>query len=142
MFDAEKDSYKRALIAREIASYYWELLYFRLVDKELEEFVVKEALRYIEEAIKELEDSYTTFIAGRMFLQKKDFERARKFLLFAYKTGDKVDKIRVIPYLAEVEYHLGNLNRVKELFQELPYSIHPNVQFTKIFWSGRKSCKT
>lgn len=142
IFDSEKDPYKRALLSREIASYYWELLYFNLVDRELEEFVINEALRYVEEAIKELKDSYTAFIAGRMFLKQKDFERARKFLLSAYETGDKLDRIRVIPYLAEVEYHFGNFKRVKELFEELPYSIHPNVQFAKIFWSGRKSWKT
>ena len=136
MYDLEKDTEKRAKIAKEIASYYWELLYFNLVDRELESFIVEEALKYAEEALEVLKDSDTAFVAGRMFLKQKKFEKAKKFLLFAYKNGNKIERNRVIPYLAEVEYYTGNIKNVRKLFKELPYSIYPNVQFAKVFWSG------
>ena len=71
-----------------------------------------------------------------MFLKQEKLEQARKFLLFTYKNGDRLEKNRVIPYLAEVEYYLGNIRNVRALFKELPYSIYPNVEFSKIFWSG------
>ncbi len=136
MYEAEEDKVKRAKIAKEIASYYWELLYFNLVDPELEDFIVKEALKYAEESLDVLKDSDTAFIAGRIFLKQKKIEKARNFLLFAYKTGNRIEKNRVIPYLAEAEYYMGNLKNVRRLFGELPYSIYPNVQFAKVFWSG------
>ncbi len=136
MYEAEEDKVKRAKIAKEIASYYWELLYFNLVDPELEDFIVKEALKYAEESLEVLKDSNTAFIAGRIFLKQKKIEKARKSLLFAYKTGNRIEKNRVIPYLAEAEYYMGNLKNVRKLFGELPYSIYPNVQFAKVFWSG------
>ncbi len=136
MYEMEKDAEKRAKIAKEIASYYWELLYFNLVDRELESFLVEEALKYAEESLEVLKDSDTAFVAGRMFLKQRKFEKAKKFLLFAYKNGNRIERNRVIPYLAEVEFYTGNTENVRKLFKELPYSIYPNVQFAKVFWSG------
>jgi len=136
MYEREQDTFKRAKLAKEIASYYWELLYFNLVDKELESFIIEEALKYAEESLEVLKDSDTAFITGRMFLKKREIEKARKFLLFAYRNGNRIEKNRVIPYLAEAEYYTGNITGVRRLFGELPYSVYPNVQFAKVFWSG------
>ncbi len=57
LYQREKDRYRKGAIAREIASCYWELLYFNLADRELEKFIVEEALRYATTAFEILKDT-------------------------------------------------------------------------------------
>ncbi len=136
-YKQEETRAKRALIARELAYYYWELLYFNLPDKELEKFIVEETLKYASEAFKVLRDTRSAFIMGRVFLRQKKFEEAWKFLSIVYREGNRLERNRAIPYLAEAAFYQGNYQKVKDLFGELPYSIRPEVHFEKVFWSGR-----
>ncbi|GEM_PF-515147 len=116
---------------------YWELLYFGLVDKELENFVVKEALSYAEKTLELGEDAEIHLVAGRIFLRKGNYEKAYKYLSRIFDRGDLVTKWRAVPYLAEVEFYRGNYRKVKRLWKEIPISLHPNVYFMKLLWEGR-----
>ncbi|MEO2083482.1 MAG: hypothetical protein ABGX12_05625 [Desulfurobacteriaceae bacterium] len=134
----EKHTKKELLeIYKNLIFSYWELLYFGLVDKELENFVVKEALSYAEEALELGEDAEIYLVAGRIFLRKGDYEKAYEYLSRIFDRGDLVTKRRAVPYLAEVEFYRGNYRKVKRLWKEIPFSLHPNVYFMKLLWEGR-----
>jgi len=135
--EKEKDPKKKAFLCRNIAFLYWELIYFGVVDKELEDFVANEALKFIRIALQELDDPETNLVAGRIFLKRKRFKEAKEHLERAFENGDRLTKIRTIPYLAETNFYLGNLEMVKNLLSQLPYSLHPDVYFIKVFWTGK-----
>jgi tetratricopeptide (TPR) repeat protein len=135
--EKEKDPKKKAFLCRNIAFLYWELIYFGVVDKELEDFVANEALKFIRIALQELDDPEIHLVAGKIFLKRKCFKEAKKHLEKAFESGNRLTKLRIIPYLAEANFYLGNLEMVKNLLSQLPYSLHPNVYFIKVFWTGK-----
>ena len=137
-FSVASSEVEKGKLAKEIAQSYWELLYYNLVDDELKKFVIEEALRWAQESVKRIKDPETFFLVGRLFLKYGKKEEAYPFLRKAYISGDPVTRKRAIPYLAEAEFEKGNVERVKELFSELPLSLHPDVVFMKNFWQGRK----
>jgi tetratricopeptide (TPR) repeat protein len=124
-------------VYKKLALLYWELLYFGLVDKELENFVVEETLFYVKKVLELNGDPDVYLVAGRIFLRKGDYEKAFEYLSKALECNDVVTKIRVIPYLAEIEFYRGNYENVKKLWEGIPLSLHPNVYFMKLLWEGR-----
>ncbi|WP_457680841.1 tetratricopeptide repeat protein [Thermovibrio sp.] len=124
-------------IYKKLALLYWELLYFNLVDKELERFVLDETLSYLSKALEGGEDSELLLLVGRIYLKKGEHEKAVEYLYRALKVGDKVSRIRALPYIAEVEFYRKNYQKVKEIFKELPLSLYPNIYFTKLLWEGK-----
>jgi len=134
--DVQNEREKLA-VYKKLALLYWELIYFGLVDEELEKFVVEETLYYAMKVLERRDDPDVYLVAGRIYLKKKNFDKAYYYLSKALESGDTVTKIRVIPYLAEIEFYRGNYEGVKELFKQIPLTLHPNVYFMKLLWEGK-----
>lgn len=133
-FKSNPPQRQKAYILSRIAQLYWELIYLRIPDKELEEFYLDKALKYILDALSIEENAEFFFVAGRIYLKRGDIKQAKDHFQRAFNTSKPNLRIKVIPYLAEVYFKEGNLDLVKELFKQLNFSIYPQVGFMKEFW--------
>ncbi|SNR62630.1 tetratricopeptide repeat protein [Desulfurobacterium atlanticum] len=120
----------------ELANLYWDMYYLGIIDKELENFVLKETEFYIEKALEITDNPEICFLAGKIYLKKSQMELAEKFLEEAFRKGSKNLKSKVAPYLAEIYFKKKNFSKVKKLFSIVELPLQPDVCFMKKFWSG------
>ncbi len=100
-----------------ISKLYWELVYLEISDKELEEFYLSEAEKYIKEAL-ELEDFPGAYlIAGNIMLKKGNLDSAEEYLKKALDGGIKEEIIK--PLLREINLSKAKLNFPKRSLDEV-----------------------
>lgn len=103
----------------DLAELHWELLYFNLVEGELEEFVVERINQYLEKAHLLTDDTSSSRILrleSKIALKKKDYISAEKTLSELQAIEGTSSK--TIPYLVEIAYLKGDFNTCKRLFRE------------------------
>jgi hypothetical protein len=131
--DNDLSEEEKAKIYFELAQAYWDFVFFRIVDKEFENFTIEKALYYAEEGLKLKKDFAPYFLIGRVCLRLKDYKKAKEYLELAFNF--KEFRYKVIPYLAECYFYERNFKKVKELFSQLDLSLDVKVSFLKQFWS-------
>ncbi|WP_457567508.1 hypothetical protein [Desulfurobacterium sp.] len=132
------DEKEKATIHFELASLYWDMIYLRITDRELMPFVIKEALTHIQKALKLNTSPEVELLAGKIFLKLNKHREAEKFLSSAFSRGDKLMKMKVVPYLAEIAFYKRDYKKVEELFNIVEAPLNPEVCFMKLFWTGEK----
>lgn len=134
--DKEDNKTRRAQIHSELARLYWELVYMNIVDKELEHIDLEEASFHIEEAMKVLKNPNVYLLAGRIYLRKKEKDKALGFLETAHKMG--IPPSRIIPYIAEIYFELRNYKGIMDVFSKWDgLTLYPNLYYIYLFWNGR-----
>ena len=109
---------ERRITNKQIAEYYWELVYQNLVQGDMQKFAAAEALRHGQAALAiDGDDSGLWFMLGRLALVIDDFEQARVALDKAAAFG--FPRERMLPYLAELLYRQRRFSEVRILFGEL-----------------------
>ncbi|WP_457569065.1 hypothetical protein [Desulfurobacterium sp.] len=129
---------EKALIHFELASLYWDMVYLKVADKELIPFIIKEALKHIQNSLKLHSTPEIELLAGKIHLKLGNRKEAKKFLSSAFNQGDKLMKMKVVPYLAEIAFYEKDYKTVEKLFSILEAPLHPEVCFMKLFWTGEK----
>ncbi|OMH41204.1 hypothetical protein [Desulfurobacterium indicum] len=132
------DKKEKAFIHFELASLYWDMVYLKVVDKELIPFIIKEALNHIQNSLKLHKTPEIELLAGKIHLKLNNKKEAKKFLLSAFNQGDKLMKMKVVPYLAEIAFYEKDYKTVEKLFSIIEAPLHPEVCFMKLFWTGKK----
>lgn len=137
-FKMEASSFRKAYILFNIAQNYYDLVYYKLAEKELENITLQKAEEYIKEAIILREDPEFYILLGKIYIAKKEYSKAIEVLT---KLSQKVyvNPIRYIPYMAEAYFGMGDLERTKILIKkhirELSYTVNPYLVYIKDFWS-------
>ncbi|WP_456397253.1 hypothetical protein [Desulfurobacterium sp.] len=129
---------EKALIHFELASLYWDMVYLKVADKELIPFIIKEALNHIQNSLKFHKTPEIELLAGKIHLKLGNRKEAKKLLSSAFNQGDKLMKMKVVPYLAEIAFYEKNYKTVEKLFSILETPLHPDIYFMKLFWTGKK----
>jgi len=131
----EKDEKKRALIKKDIAFSYWEMIYFGITEEEIKSFIISEIERYTNEANQVLkEDPECLSLLSRIKLKKGECEEAERLMKRAIELGFMKEK--VVPYLAEVYYMKGEACKVKELFNNFYHlRLDPTLNPIVELWS-------
>jgi tetratricopeptide (TPR) repeat protein len=132
-----EDEKEKALIKKDIASLYWEMIYFGVVDEEIRSFMVSEIERYAEETEQTLKDDpECLFLRSRIKLKKGEYEEAERLMKKVLESGFMKEK--VIPYLAEVYYVKGETHKVEELFNNFYHlRLDPVLNPIVELWSNR-----
>ncbi|WP_457600445.1 hypothetical protein [Hydrogenivirga sp.] len=96
-----------------LAELYWEIVYLNISDKELESFYLQESENHALKSLEAKEDARAHFLLGRLFLRKREIDRAE------YHFGRAVDlgfpEERVVTYLMEVFYVKRDIRKLFEL---------------------------
>ena len=117
-----------AYIYKELGELYWEFIFLQIADSELRDFYINLSKENFEKALelKEIKDIY--FYLGRIYLMKKDLEKAEECFL-------KYINEKTIPYIAEIFYNKGELEQAKSLIEELKLvNVHQNFYFNYKVW--------
>lgn len=115
-----EDEQQKALIKREIASLYWDMLYYDVVDEEIKIFILSQIEKYAEEAREVLgNDPKLLFLISVVKLKKGEYEEAEGLMEKLLEFGFMEDK--VVMYLAEIYYMRGEIDRIKYLFNRFYY---------------------
>jgi tetratricopeptide (TPR) repeat protein len=105
------------VLNKQIAEYYWELVYQNLVQGDMQKFAAEEAFRHARDALGiDAEDAGLWFMLGRLALATGDFARAGDALERARVQG--FPRERMLPYLAELLFRQGRFSEVRALFGE------------------------
>ncbi len=119
---------EKAKLYMEIGELYWEFIFLQISDSELRNFYMNLSMDYFEKSlkIKEIKDVY--FYMGRIYLLKKDLQKAKEYFLKDINT-------KTIPYIAEIFFNEKRFNEVKDLIGDLKLAVvHQNFYFTYKVW--------
>jgi hypothetical protein len=103
---------------KQIAEYYWELVYQNLVQGDMQKFAAGEASRHARAALDiDAEDAGLWFMLGRLGLAVEALEDADAAFRRAQEQG--FARERMLPYLAELQFRQRRFSEVRVLFGEL-----------------------
>lgn len=117
-FDAAKSHAERLAPARRLGELYWEMVYQGLVQGDLMQHCLAEALRFTDLARAGLpEDAGLRLQLARLQHYTRDLQAARENYVEAMGLG--LPLTRVVPYLAELEFDQRNFDEVRKLMSVL-----------------------
>ncbi len=132
---AETPEVKKTL-CRNLAFSYWEMVYSALAQHDLRDFLVDQAARYAA-----LAQEYGCVnpalytLQARIWLYRRDYRQASAAIEAALAAGD--DRLRVVPYQAELAYYNRDFSAVRRLLQEDPaIRFKPGIGSVAQFWGG------
>ncbi|MEJ7554645.1 MAG: hypothetical protein WKI50_01755 [Aquificaceae bacterium] len=133
----ESSKEDKAYLFFELSQSYYDLVYYKLVDKELEIVTLQKAEEYIYKAmnIKDAPEFY--ILLGKIYIAKKEYSKAIETLnkVSQYKY---VNPVKYVPYIAEAYFGSGNISEVRNVIQKysdsLRYTINPNLIYVIDFW--------
>lgn len=132
---------ERFAVLAALAELYSEFVFLGIADRELEDFYLRTAERYAEEALALRESGKHHCLLGRILLRRGEVQEAEKHLLLAAQSG--FPRERVLPYLLECAYKQGDFARVVSLARSAKGLCFIDQKAWSIvkFWSGeRGSC--
>lgn len=133
---AETPEAKRS-ICRNLAFSYWEMVYSALAQHDLRDFFVDQAARYAAQAQEYgcVDPSLYTLLA-RIYLFRRDYLHAYESIEAALAAGG--DRLKVVPYQAELAFYRRDFAAVRRLLQEDPaIRFKPGIGPVAQFWGGR-----
>jgi hypothetical protein len=114
----EQDTTERRVLNKQVAEYYWELVYQNLVQGDMLKFAAAEAQRHARAALDiDAEDAGLWFMLGRLALATEDLDLAAEGFEAAGARG--FPRERMLPYLAELLFRRRRFSQVRTLFGEL-----------------------
>ena len=114
-FEESESEDKKVLIARDLGTHYWDLVYFELSDPALQSFFIREAKRFTEYVLeKNFKDMPMHVLAGKIALKEGDVEKAEREFATVLETNARRYDF-VAPYLAEIFYERHNYAATKAL---------------------------
>ncbi|WP_406616469.1 hypothetical protein [Candidatus Caldatribacterium sp.] len=133
---ATTEGEKRFAVLATLAELYSEFVFLGLADKELEDFYLRTAERYAEEALTLRESGKHCYLLGRILLRRGEAKRAEQYLTLAIQSG--FPKERVVPYLLECAYmrrDFAQIVSMARLARDLCF-VDQRAWSIVMFWAG------
>lgn len=127
----------KGTICRNLAFSYWEMVYSALAQHDLRDFFVEQAARYAAQAQEYgcAGPALYTLLA-RICLYRRDYRQASEAVAAALAAGG--DRLRVVPYQAELAFYDRDFDAVRRLLQEDPaIRFKPGIGPVARFWGVR-----
>lgn len=124
----------KGTLCRNLAFSYWEMVYSALAQHDLRDFFVDQAAKYADQAQQYgyVSPSLYTLLA-RINLYRHEYLRAYEAVEAALAAGE--DRLRVVPYQAELAFHHRDFATVRRLLQQDPtIRFKPGIGPVAQFW--------
>ncbi len=119
-------------IARDLASLYWDMVYFELSDADLKSYILDQVKYFARFVLKVFPgDVKVNTILGKVYLIEHQYDEAATcFTLVIEQEGDNE---YILPYLAEIYFNMRNFRSVKALLatadsMKINAMLHPVLQ--------------
>jgi tetratricopeptide (TPR) repeat protein len=121
--------------AKRLADLYWELVYQELAQGDLRLHALQQSLHYTQISLQQTPDDAGLHLRhGRLLQSLGQSPAARDAYDRALALG--LPKTRIVPYLAEVAYDVGDFNTVRALMNELgDWQSLPRLRPVILYWS-------
>jgi len=120
LLQKSKSLHKIANIHKELSKLYWEYVYIGLADYEYQKYIFSQIEYHAKEALEFIDDDpYLYITLGKLYLRKKDFDKAYKFFIKAKKLNTQ--EYKTLPYIAEIYFYKKEFKKVKDIFNKNPY---------------------
>jgi len=107
----------RAKIEKNLAMLYWEFIYKRLLLRELQPAILQKAEQYALSALKVMDNDATLWgLLGKIYERLKKYDLAAE--AFAKTAEFNIPPSQVLPYLAEIEFHVRHYGAVQKYLNE------------------------
>lgn len=128
------DVVRRAKIEKQLALLYWELVYLRLSDEELRQFVLEKSRNFAESALKVLnQDAILWVLLARIHMEKHDTKQAIEALNTAIKYHGPNSK--TYPFFAEFSFKQRDYVQVKKyLSMDISFNNIPKLSHIVEYW--------
>lgn len=123
----------------ELASVYYDFVYFNIVDEEFKNFMIEESFYYAKKSLDIQETPEAILLTARIYMRKGMLEKAYGEFIKIFKFKD-VSPLKYVPYLAEIYYKFGLYKEVNHLFRSSPELLvitNPNLHFVIKLWEGK-----
>ncbi|HTP63720.1 MAG TPA: hypothetical protein VMJ14_16745 [Burkholderiales bacterium] len=109
---------ERALLERQLADLYWELVYQGLVQGDLRDHALAQVRAHLDQALSlDPEDTALWSLCGRLAALEGGYDEAQRAFERALRFG--LAEARVLPYLAEVAFRQRRFDEVREFAVKL-----------------------
>jgi len=109
---------ERALLERQLADLYWELVYQGLVQGDLRDHALAQVRAHLDQALSlDPEDAALWSLCGRLAALEGGYDEAQRAFARALRFG--LAESRVLPYLAEVAFRQRRFDEVREFALKL-----------------------
>lgn len=126
---------QRAKLHKWLAFQYWELMYRKLIEHALVDFVLNKTLHHAKLARKDCpNDASLWFLIGRAYLRQQKLNLSIKAFKQSIVYG--INHSRVLPYLAEAHFYLHQFGATRKALA--PFVGQPTVRLSKRvidFWN-------
>ncbi len=134
---AETRNNQQEIIAQKklLAGHYWEMAYLGLAQGGVKTHFLTLASENCQSVLTHTRDAGILRLLGRIHLENRRPEAAKKSLLEAIKRG--LPRYQMLPYLAEIAWLQRNFEQTKKLLAELssnPQQVHPTLQGVLHYW--------
>ncbi len=123
--------------AKRLADLYWELVYQELAQGDLRQHALEQSLHYTEISLNQTPNDAGLHLRQGRLLQSLGHAQAA---LRAYNQALALDlpKSRIVPYLAEVAYDIGDFDTVRALMNEMgDWQSLPRLRPVIRYWSAQ-----
>lgn len=125
---------EKASCARELAELHWELVYQRLVEGNVRQFCIEQAMKYATQALRDdRHDAGLWLLLGRAKLLTGDHDGARADFSSAAALG--IPHGRVAPYLAELAYLKRDFEAVRRLLHAPLTPMESTMPLPSGYWT-------
>jgi hypothetical protein len=131
--NSKDGSQEQALFAKELALLYWELIYYKLSEDTLLDYLLQEVKHYALIAQQLLkEDAKVSFLLGRVYMKEKKYDKALHKFILTTKLDEKMLPFTA-PYMCELYFIKRNFTPVKAIMNstknlELNTTLYPIVE--------------
>ncbi|MCX7738319.1 MAG: hypothetical protein N2Z80_02735 [Hydrogenothermaceae bacterium] len=129
---------ERSELLYNIASQYYDFVYFNIVDEEFREFFIEESFYYAKKSLESYETPEALILLGKIYLKRNMPEMALPYFISASKY-ENLNPLKYVPYIAEIYYRSGLYRDIVEIVNKYPQlkSIaNPDLRFMVDFWAG------
>lgn len=132
---AAANSVEQGAAAKRLADLYWELVYQELAQGDLRVHALQQSLRYTQISLEQTPDDAGLHLRhGRLLQSLGEARPAQAAYDRALALG--LPKTRIVPYLAEVAYDIGDFDTVHTLMSELhDWQSLPRLQPVIRYWN-------
>jgi UDP-N-acetylmuramate-alanine ligase len=109
---------KRSLLLSELATLYWEMVYYGISDGETKSFMYDKVKYYANEAMQSIKyRGPLSLLLAKVNFAEKNYSKALALFIDAIQKG--MDKNTINPYLAEISFELKDFKSVKQSMQDV-----------------------
>lgn len=133
--EKENDNYKKAILEKRLAVYYFDIFNLEISDEALMSFFIDKSMFHLSNAEKFMLDGELLFLKGQILFSKNKYDDALEAFEKAVKYG--IDGNVIYPIIAEIHYIRNDYAKVREILKkDISLKLDFHTMPIAVIWEG------